>query len=1138
MPPLVRPAVRSSLTPGEPATAPISQDSLRLATSTYTAPQELTALVSLLEGTPGFNGLVSALEAGNSGTIDGAWGSASALTSATLTRRCPETLLVVLPRQTDLDDYADDLEAFLGEAPSIFPAWDTLPNEHDVTDAVFGKRLRILRQFQGAERPKLVVTTIAALLQPTPSRAEIQAGARTVSIGDELDQEDFQQWLIDRGFERVTGIQLPGEFAVRGGILDLYPPDSEEPIRLEFFDTEVESIRKFDAESQRTVENINAVDIAIVSPVDSATGDEESTGTSGVKKITAASKQATNSHLGGESLMDFLPDATWSVLSELSDLVAEGRQYLERMKDPRGLFSVDAVMAKLTLKPTVEVAPIAADGFDTSCHLQIESIERFTGPRAEVLNELAEVVGRQERVLIACHNEGEQQRLTELLNEGVPDLAQRVTLCIGRVGRGFRLVPQGVVVLSDHELFNRTDIRRVTKKKPRFESRAIDSFIELNEGDLVVHLTHGIGKYHAMKVMDTDDQMEEHLELEFRNNVRVYVPVSLIHLVQKYVGGAKSAPELSLVGSSSWAKKKEKVSEAIADLASDMIRLQAARAAKPGIACPPDSHWQKEFEAAFLYTPTPDQATAVVECKQDFERERPMDRLICGDVGYGKTEVAMRAAFKMIDSGRQVAILVPTTVLAEQHYRTLCERMAEFPITIRSLSRFKTKGQQKKVIEELKEGKVDLVVGTHRLVSKDVGFRNLGLLVIDEEQRFGVEVKEALKHLRLEIDVLTLSATPIPRTLHLSLLGIRDISNLTTPPQERVAVTTRICRFDADLIRQSIVRELNRNGQVFFVHNRVHNILDIAARLEQIVPEARYDVAHGQMTPGELEAAMLRFVRGEVDVLVCTTIVESGVDIPNANTMFIHQADNYGLADLHQLRGRVGRYKHRAYCYLLLEEGKTLTSTAAKRMKAIEEFSELGAGFKIAMRDLEIRGAGNILGTEQSGHIATVGYELYCQLLENAVRTLKKEPLRAKKHVTLELPGSAFFPSSYVPPGKAKIEIYRRLAAIDTVEQLRDFEAELRDRFGPIPRDAARLVAQQEVQILARLWQVVRINPEEGFITMTYEDRKYMNLLKNRVGKRFRIVDEKQACYLMKNPDAPPDRLLKTLKKMLQPFSD
>lgn len=1100
-----------------------------LTTASPTAPKELTDLVSLLESTPGFDNLIAALEAGNSGTIDGAWGSASALAAIALDRRAPGTLVVVLPRQSDLDDYADDLDAFLGDAPSIFPAWDTLPTEHDVTDSVFGRRLGILRRFQSEKRPKIVATTIAALLQPTPSRADITAGTRRISVGDELDQDAFQQWLTDRGFERVTGIQLPGEFAVRGGIVDLFPPDYEDPIRIEFFDTEVESIRQFDAESQRTIENLNAVDIAIVSPVETESDDDDSR--------TRDKANTANSHLGGESLLDFLPDQTWIVLSELSDLVSEGRQYLERLKDPRGLFSVDAVMARCTERPTIEIAPIAADGFDTPCHLQIESIERFTGPRTEVLNELAEVVGRDERVLIACHNEGEQERLTELMNESVPDLATRVTLCVGRVTRGFRLVPQGVVVLSDHELFSRTEVRRVAKKKPRFESRVIDSFIELNEGDLVVHLSHGIGKYHGMKVMQNDDQMEEHLELEFRNGVRVYVPVSLIHLVQKYVGGAKSAPELSVVGSSAWAKKKDKVSEAVADLAADMIRLQAARAAKPGVSCPPDSHWQKEFEAAFPYTPTPDQGTAVVECKQDLERERPMDRLICGDVGYGKTEVAMRAAFKMIDAGRQVAILVPTTVLAEQHYRTFCERMAEFPVTIESLSRFKTKVQQKKTVDKLKAGTVDLVIGTHRLVSKDVGFKNLGLVIIDEEQRFGVDVKEALKHLRLEVDVLTLSATPIPRTLHLSLLGIRDISNLTTPPQERVAVTTRICRFDADLIRQAIVRELNRNGQVFFVHNRVYNIHEIAARLEQIVPEARYDIAHGQMTPAELEAAMLRFVRGEVDVLVCTTIVESGVDIPNANTMFIHQADNYGLADLHQLRGRVGRYKHRAYCYLLLEEGKTLTSTAAKRMKAIEEFSELGAGFKIAMRDLEIRGAGNILGTEQSGHIATVGYELYCQLLENAVRTMKKEPLREKKHVTLELPGSIFLPPSYVPPGKPRIEIYRRLSSLETVDQVRDFEEELRDRFGPIPEEAQRLIANMEVQILARLWGVNRINLEEGFITLTYEDRKYMNLLKNRVGSRFRIVDHRQACYLMKNPNPSPDRLLRTLKKMLQPFS-
>ncbi|MBI1314556.1 transcription-repair coupling factor [bacterium] len=1078
--------------------------------------EQLQSLVPLLEETPGFAEVVRTLDSGNSGTIDGAWGSASALAAAALSTRCPQTLLVVLPRTADIDDYLDDLTAFLGDAPAVFPAWDTLPSEHDVTDSVFGRRLRVLRQLQSDAPPRVVVTTIGALLQPTPSREAIRAGTRRLAVGDEIDQSDFESWLTSQGFERVTGIHYSGEFAVRGGIVDVFPPDAEDPIRIEFFDTELESIRQFDAESQRTIQNLKAVEITIVSPVDAE----------------AASRPAS------ESLLDSAPGSTWIALCELSDIVAEGRAWLERLDDRRGMFSVDSVMKRVTQFPSIEIAPIAADGFDTPCHLQIESIERFSGPRAEVLNELAESVGRNERVLIACHNEGEQERLGELLRDNAPELAERVTLTVGRVSRGFRLVPQGIVVLSDHELFSRTDVRRTVKKKKRFESRIIDSFIELNEGDLVVHVSHGIAKYHGMKVMQNGDQLEEHLELEFRNAVRIFVPVSLIHLVQKYVGGAKHAPELSVVGTSAWAKKKAKVEAAVSDLAADMIRLQAAREAKPGISCPPDSHWQKEFEAAFPYTPTPDQATAVVECKQDLERPQPMDRLICGDVGYGKTEVAMRAAFKVIDSGRQVAVLVPTTVLAEQHYRSFCERMAEFPITIESLSRFKTAGEQRRVVQRLKDGAVDLVIGTHRLVSQDVGFSNLGLVIIDEEQRFGVDVKEALKRLRLEVDVMTLSATPIPRTLHLSLLGIRDISNLTTPPAERVAVTTRIARFDADLIRQAIVRELNRNGQVFFVHNRVYNIHDIETRLQQIVPEATFDVAHGQMAPHELEGAMLRFVRGETDVLICTTIVESGVDIPNANTMFIHQAENYGLADMHQLRGRVGRYKHRAYCYLLLEEGKTLTSTAAKRLKAIEEFSELGAGFKIAMRDLEIRGAGNILGTEQSGHIATVGYELYCQLLENSVRQLKKEPKKRDDHVTLELPGSAFFPSSYVPPGKPKIEVYRRLASLTTLEQLGDFTEELRDRFGPVPEEAQRLIDQQEVQILARLWQITRIHLEDGYLVLTYRDRKYMNLLKEtRLKSRLRIVDHRQACFVLKNPDPSPRALLGTLKKILAPFS-
>ena len=511
-----------------------------------------------------------------------------------------------------------------------------------------------------------------------------------------------------------------------------------------------------------------------------------------------------------------------------------------------------------------------------------------------------------------------------------------------------------------------------------------------------------------------------------------------------------------------------------------------------------------------------------------------MDRLICGDVGYGKTEVAMRAAFKAVEAGRQVAVLVPTTILAEQHYRTFSERMAEYPVNIEALSRFKTKGEQRKILDAMESGGVDLVIGTHRLVQKDVRFKDLGLLVIDEEQRFGVEAKETLKQLRLEVDVLTLSATPIPRTLHMSLLGIRDISNLQTPPQDRLSIATRICRFDPELIRRAIIRELNRGGQVYFVHNRVYNIQAIADRVRQIVPEATVDVAHGQMREHALEEAMLGFVAGRTDVLVCTTIIESGLDIPNANTIFIHQADNYGLADLHQLRGRVGRYRHRAYCYLLLEEGRTVTSTAAKRLKAIEEFSELGAGFKIAMRDLEIRGAGNILGTEQSGHIASVGYELYCQLLENSVRRLKNEPLREHRHVAVDLPISAYLPGSYVPPGRHKIEVYRKLSAARTVDELGQLEEELRDRFGPIPDEAARLLGLKSLQLAAQPWQIDGIHLEGKYVVFGYRNPLKIKELLQKCGAGLRIVDGRHAYLLLPGAEAD-NRLVELLKSVLQP---
>ena len=569
-------------------------------------------------------------------------------------------------------------------------------------------------------------------------------------------------------------------------------------------------------------------------------------------------------------------------------------------------------------------------------------------------------------------------------------------------------------------------------------------------------------------------------------------------------------------------------------MAADMLKLQAERDQKPGLACPADSHWMEEFEAEFPYTETDDQLRAIGELKEDMQLPRPMDRLICGDVGYGKTEVAMRAAFKAVDAGRQVAVLVPTTVLCEQHLRSFTERMAEFPVTLASLSRFRSAGETREILKGLSEGTIDIVIGTHRLVSKDVKFKDLGLLIIDEEQRFGVETKELLKHLRLEVDVLTLSATPIPRTLHMSLVGIRDISNLETPPHDRMAVETRVCRWDGELIRSAIVREMNRNGQVYFVHNRIYDIQTIADKIHVLVPEAKIDIVHGQMDEDSMESAMLGFVEGRTDILVATTIIESGLDIPNANTIFIHQAGNYGLADLHQLRGRVGRYKHRAYCYLLLEDGKMLTPQASRRLKAIEEFSELGAGFKIAMRDLEIRGAGNILGTEQSGHIAAVGYELYCQLLENAVRAMKRQPIREHRHVEVALPFSAFLPTDYVPDGRPKIEMYRKLSSVSSIEELAELQDEFRDRFGPLPDPAKKLFEIRELQLLAIKWQIHDIHLEPGYVILGYRNQKLINKLGRMSISPIRVLDGEEACLVLPPTMKGKKGLLRLLKETLQ----
>lgn len=1079
-------------------------------------PNLLQTLAGRIAQQADFQSVTSALTKAQLTSIDGAWGSASAMVVAGLSSVAPSTVVVVLPRDKELDAWALDVQSFSGITPLIFPAWEVLPEDLRMSDPILGSRLRVVKALESTTPPRMVLTTITALLQPVPSRQRRNEATQRWRVGDTLDVDAISEWLQNRGFERVPAVEIPGEFSLRGGILDVFSPDASDPVRIELFGDEIDSLRTFSVETQQKIEELREITLTLISPI-KATGAEPTD--------TLRSE--------GEHLLASLPAGAWVVLQELDDLQDEGKLYLQRLDDRRGMFSVEATFAHCHQFGCVQLAGLVANGYETTCHLKTQSIERFTRPKSEALAELAEAVGRDETVFIACHNEAAKLRLSELLTESAPDLLTRVKLGLGHVARGFRLVTERLVILSDNELFSRTEVVRAPRKK-RLESRAIDSFLDLAEGDLIVHLSHGIGRYRGMKLLEKEGQTEEHLHLEFKDAVKLFVPVTLIHLVQKYVGGGKITPELSKVGGTGWAKKKQKVAEAVSDMASDMLKLQAERDSKPGLACPPDSHWQQEFDAAFPYTETDDQLRAIADLKADMLLPRPMDRLICGDVGYGKTEVAMRAAFKAVDAGRQVAVLVPTTVLAEQHFRSFSERMAEFPVRIASLSRFKTKAEQKQTIDALAQGQIDIVIGTHRIVSADMRFKDLGLLIIDEEQRFGVEAKEMLKKYRLEIDVLTLSATPIPRTLHLSLLGVRDISNLETPPQDRMAVETRVCRFDGELVRHAIVRELNRGGQIYFVHNRIYDIETIADRLLSLVPEATVDIVHGQMNDDAMEAAMVKFVRGETDILVATTIIESGLDIPNANTIFIHQAENYGLSDLHQLRGRVGRYKHRAYCYLMLSEGKTPTSTAARRLKAIEEFSELGAGFKIALRDLEIRGAGNILGTEQSGHIAAVGYELYCQLLENAVRALKREPMREHRHVAVDLPISAYLPPEYVPAGRPKIEMYRKVTSVSSHELLEQVREEFRDRFGPIPEPVEALIQIRSLQLDALPWTIDDIHLEEDWVVFGYRNPRKLQKLIKQSPHTIRVVSEREAYVPLPKKVDRKTEILPFIKSILQ----
>jgi len=1132
-------------------------------------------------------------------SVEGLWGSSAPALAASFLSDCPSTLLYVLAHTDSVDDARDDWRLFAGVDPPVFPAWEALPAESDVSDEILAERLRVLKTLAAARQgdgaagqetrrglapgeytgggtaaltgrgdgaagekgtaprkgrgtapfsptvppaveiaealPRVLVTTIQALMQPVPSPRHLADNTLELVVGREYSLPHLRQWLAERGFRPAELVLEPGQYAARGGIIDVFGPTAPAPYRLEFFGDTLESLRTFDPGTQRSLDDRDRAAISFLP-----------TGKGG----PIAPATTTN-------LMDYLPPQAWIVWRDPLEIAEVGRSFLAAQASPVGVYTFEAVVQRARDFTRLDLSSFTTTGASDAFSLRTEAPPPLSGKAETVREELAEIA-REDTLLVFSDNEGERDRLGEILATLPEDARRRIRLGVGRLGAGFRLVAEKVTVLANHEVFHRYHDRR--RLRSRLQTRAIDTWMDLARGDFVVHVMHGIGRYLGMKTLrrgpkktmpsagDLElpappEKAEDYLALEFHDRVKVYVPASQIDLVQKYIGGFKGRPHLSRVGGKAWGEKKRRVESAVETFALELLKVQALRQSRPGIAYPEDSIWQKEFEASFPYPDTEDQTAAMHEIKRDMQSQRPMDRLVCGDVGYGKTELAVRAAFKAVEAGKQVAILVPTTVLAEQHLGTFRERTADYPVTVEMMCRFQTRSQQDEILGRFSKGQVDILIGTHRLLQNDVEPAELGLLVVDEEQRFGVEHKERLKRMRQRVDVLTLTATPIPRTLHLSLLGIRDISSLTTPPQDRRAVRTEVCPWDDARIRQAILRELARDGQVFFVHNRVRTIREVADRVRALVPEARIEWAHGQMNDHELEDRMLRFFAGKVDVLVSTVIIESGLDVPRANTMFIHDADRFGLADLHQLRGRVGRYKHRAYCYLLLPERRPMTPAAAQRLLAIERYSELGAGFQIAMRDLEIRGAGNILGAEQSGHITAVGYEMYCQLLDAAVRRLQGQKIEEVRRADVQLEVAAFIPNSYVPTETQRIALYRQLRRAATAQRLQEVAEEIADMYGPLPDEVRRLVDLEEVRAAGGRAGIGSIHRSGADLAMTLQDVAVLGPIFSKAADPeirdagvVRVLDPHTVVWRLRE-DPGAVQALALLKKVLAGFS-
>ena len=1034
----------------------------------------------------------------------------------TVQRQLHRQVVVIAADESQAESWRDDLTAIAGEdIVHYFPAWDVGLYDGRSPDAdVSGLRIEAAARL-AAEEPAIVVAPAAALLAPVMPAAALERATLRLTTGEERVLDELISHLVDAGFERVPVIDGVGQFSSRGGILDIFSVGLDHPVRLEFFGDEIESIRTFDITTQRSIGGIEktlilpAREVVLHRPffddyvpnlerVEKETGvdltevkDQLEFGTTTLDGIEMVMAILYGADAG---LFAYLPDDALIYSEESDDLDAEldkalgpslrdWERHAERQTHVPPAHLVrdgDWLHERLDSLPRLRPAPVG----------KADAAVRFgaTEPRV-VQGELAvlkQEIGRLDEESYDIHFLSETKGQTSRLQEIFSDWSDAITFGLGALSRGFVFPAAKVAILNDHEIFsrqkNRYRYRRFRAAKP------IGSFDAMQRGDFVVHVDHGIGRYIGLRRLTIANRDHDCLEVTYHGTDKLFIPVEQLDLLRRYSSTEEAVPLLNKLGSNAWEKLKERTKEEIFKMAGELIQLYAERKSLPGTKFSADNGMVRELEAAFPFQETPDQMRTVEEVKRDMESPHPMDRLVCGDVGYGKTEVAVRAAFKAVCDHKQVAVLVPTTILAQQHYQTFSERMAPFPVRVEVMSRFRTPKELKAVAQDVKDGKVDVLIGTHRILSQDVKFRDLGLLVVDEEQRFGVKHKERLKQFKHLVDVVTLTATPIPRTMHMSLMGARDMSVINTPPEDRLPIHTEIIAFDKGRIVEAIQREIDRGGQVYFVHNRVQSIHRLVEFLEELLPQVRFAVGHGQMPSRQLEQIMFDFLERKYDCLVSTMIIESGIDIPSVNTILVNRCDMLGLSQLYQIRGRVGRSKERAYAYLLIPKGKKLTRKSRLRLRAVEEFADLGSGFNIAMRDMEIRGAGNLLGAQQHGFITAVGFDLYTRLLDEAVRELKGEKVEQQVDPDIKIAVTAYIPEDYVPDGDLKMEFYQRLAEAQRVVDLLAIKEEMEDRFGRAPWQARSLLHIMEIKVMARQLGLASVQLEKSRCSLHFHD--------------------------------------------------